>query len=161
MDTIVFPLKHMESTKLVKHSASDQSHGTFVVQRRHMQKNCETCWIQNNNPDGVIDLPWSSRFVHTKRKKKLYRKNKEVTRRKTNKCCRKRTQKKISRETKKKKKSRGQRPRGRQLPSTKYFGSLQPSGGILIFFPPKKTKRKNLVRQKNKNMETRVCQKAI
>jgi hypothetical protein len=58
----------MESTKVVKHSASDQSHGTFVVQRGHMLKNCETCWIQNKNHDGVIHLTWSSRFVHTKRK---------------------------------------------------------------------------------------------
>lgn len=66
-DTILFPLKDMESTKLVKYSASDQTYGTFVVQRRHMHKNCETCWIQNKKLDGVIDLTWSSRFVHTKR----------------------------------------------------------------------------------------------
>ncbi len=37
MDTILFPLKHMESTKLVKHSASDQSHGTFDLY------NADTC----------------------------------------------------------------------------------------------------------------------
>lgn len=83
MDTILFPLNHMESTKLVKHSASAQSHGTFVVQRRHMQENCETCWILNKNLDGVIQSSLELAIRAHQKKKNLYRKNKEVTRRKT------------------------------------------------------------------------------
>jgi hypothetical protein len=61
----------MESTKLVRHSASDQSHGTFVVQRRHMQENCETCWIQNKNLDGVIRSSLEL-AIRAHQKKKIY-----------------------------------------------------------------------------------------
>ncbi len=119
MDTILFPLKHMESTKLVKHSASDQSHGTW--------------WSDRSS----LELP-----IHAhQKKKKYYRKNKEVSQSEKNKCWRKRTQKKIiSRETKKK--SRG-RASGRQLAAQHKVLRITATGrGHLIFFPPKKTERK-------------------
>ncbi len=128
MDTILFPLKHMESTKLVKtFSFWSISWNFWCTTQTHAEKlwnlldSKQKPWWSDQSS---LELP-----IHAHQKKKnYYRKNKEVSQSEKNKCWRKRTQKKIiSRETKKK--SRG-RASGRQLPSTKYFGSLQPGGGI-------------------------------
>jgi hypothetical protein len=147
----------MESTKLVKHSASDQSHGTFVVQRRHMQKNCETCWIQNKNLDGVIDLPWGSRFVHTKRKKINTEKIKKSLGEKQ--VLEKENSKENLQGNKEEEESRAA---ARQAATQHKVPRITATGrGAFNPLSPEEDKKKNLVRQKNNNMETRVCQTAI
>jgi hypothetical protein len=118
-----------------------------------MQKNCETCWIQHKNLDGVIDLPWSSDSC-TPKEIFSYRKNKQVTRRKTS-----------AGERELKRKSPGKQRRrvegGRAAGSCPAQSTWDHCNRVLNLLSPKEDKNKNLVRQKYNNMETRVCQTAI
>jgi len=103
-----------------------------------MQKNCETCWIQNKNLDGVINLPWSSRFVHTEKKKIITEKIKKSLGEKQ--VLEKENSKENYLQGNKEEESRaGERQAAAQHEVLRITATGR---GHLIFFPPKKTERK-------------------
>jgi hypothetical protein len=114
-----------------------------------MQKNCETCWIQNKNLDGVINLPSSSRFMHTKRKKIITERiKKSVSRRKTS-AGERELKRKLS-PGKQRRRVEGGRAAG-SCPAQSTSDHCNRAGAFNLL-SPKEDRKKNLVRQKNNNM---------